>query len=471
MKTEKHVGGEKEKKMKTKNSSFGKAFLSKKRFALAEIAVVLCSLFLVALPAVAAQEQNLGIQEVSASAITTASEDDYVLGIYGNANEDDTIDMGDVVYTKLAIFGKKPKTELCDAKYDGRINVLDVIQTKLIILGKEKELTVIDSADRIVTVKKPVERLVVTWRGQLEILRLIKVGKDRVVGVESYIQHEDFKIYFAEYQDKPAIGMVWSPDGEAILTLRPDIVFLFPGSRGTIDVVADALESAGITVLRITGGSSDEKQAVKEVEMLGYIFDKEKEAKELIDWYGGITNSIKETVEKIPEEDKPKVYYEAHSRYKTIESAAHIAKTGGKSIFEGKPGWVEVDPEEVVTRNPDIIIKTKAGIGGFGTDDITEFEEIRDELMSRSELQDVSAVKTGKVYVVSNYLESWMWGSGFRGFIRQAYQTKWFNPTHFEDLDPKVIHQEYLTRFQGLDIDLDEKGVFVYHPEEHPDGK
>jgi iron complex transport system substrate-binding protein len=27
-----------------------------------------------------------------------------------------------------------------------------------------------------------------------------------------------------------------------------------------------------------------------------------------------------------------------------------------------------------------------------------------------------------------------------------------------------MIHQEYLTRFQGLDIDLDEKGVFVYPP-------
>jgi iron complex transport system substrate-binding protein len=38
------------------------------------------------------------------------------------------------------------------------------------------------------------------------------------------------------------------------------------------------------------------------------------------------------------------------------------------------------------------------------------------------------------------------------------------------DIEPKATHQEYLTRFQGLDIDLDKKGVFVYHPEEHPDG-
>jgi ABC-type Fe3+-hydroxamate transport system substrate-binding protein len=132
----------------------------KKMIVMVEIAIVLCSLFLVAIPAIAADQTT---QKASASEVTAASAiyEPGPLDIYGNANEDDTIDMGDVIYTKLAIFGKKPKTELCDAKYDGRINVLDVIQTKLIILGKEKELTIVDSADRIVTVKKPVERVIV----------------------------------------------------------------------------------------------------------------------------------------------------------------------------------------------------------------------------------------------------------------------------------------------------------------------
>ena len=64
--------------MKTKN----------KILALVEIAIVLCSMFFVAIPAIAAEQT---MQEVSTSAntITTASEDDYVLGVYGNANEDD----------------------------------------------------------------------------------------------------------------------------------------------------------------------------------------------------------------------------------------------------------------------------------------------------------------------------------------------------------------------------------------------
>ena len=447
----KKLGGEKKKKMKTK----------KKIVAMAEIAIVLCSLFLVAtLPAIAADQ-------TTQKAITTASEDEYVLDIYGNANEDDTIDMGDVVYTKLAIFGKKPKTELCDAKYDGRINVLDVIQTKLIILGKEKELTLVDFMDKIVTVKKPIERLVVTWRGQLEIPRSLKIEPDRVVGVETYIQQSEYITFFAEYQDKPTVGYIWGPDGEAILSLNPDCVFLVASSRRPrVDVVADVLESAGITVFRVYGGVYGERIA-EEAKKLGYILDKEAEAEEFIDFYEGVVNSIKEEVENIPEEDKPKVYFES-SRYKTPnERCSHIAKTGGNDIFEGKSG--AVDPEAVARLNPDIIVLS-SGIGGLATDDTTEFEEIRDELMSRPELQKVTAVKTGKVYVLSSFITGWGSKSGCRSFVQDAYMAKWFNPTYFEELDPKAIHQEYLTRFQGLDFDLDKHGVYVYHPEEHPDG-
>ena len=45
-----------------------------------------------------------------------------------------------------------------------------------------------------------------------------------------------------------------------------------------------------------------------------------------------------------------------------------------------------------------------------------------------------------------------------------AYCAKWFHPDLFEDFDPQAIHQEYLDRFQRLDFDVSEHGVFVYPP-------
>ena len=90
--------------------------------------------------------------------------------------------------------------------------------------------------------------------------------------------------------------------------------------------------------------------------------------------------------------------------------------------------------------------------------------------MSRPELQNVAAVNTGRVYVMSVYVTGTGPCHGGRDFVQEAYFAKWFNPARFTDFDPQAVHQEYLTEFQGLNWDLDEHGVYVYHPEEHPDG-
>ena len=445
-----------------------------KILALVEIAVVLCSVLLVALPAIATEQTS---QEVSASAstTTTASEGDYVLEIYGNANEDDTIDMRDLTYVKLIFFGKKPEAELADAKYDGKINPLDFIQIKLIIVGKEKEITIVDSMEKIVTVKKPIKRVVTGLRYTLEYLRAIKVPEDKIVGVPS--TSVDYDIYFAEYKDKPRIGSAWTHDCEAILHLHPDVVFLIasPGLRGSasVDQTSDVLESAGITVIRLWSGVQA-REIVEETKKLGYIFDRRDEAEEFLDWYKGIMNSIKEKAKDIPEDDKPKVYYEGTKPYSTYPY--HIEATGGKDIFEGMSG--NIDPEAVIERNPDIIVRITSctcmgdEVTGYSlyAEDTAGIEGARKEIISRPELQNVKAVKTGRVYVISGYLSGSGPQSGPRYFLQLVYNAKWFHSELFEDLDPKAIHQEYLTRFQGLDIDLDKKGVFVYHPEEHPGG-
>ena len=428
----KNLGGEKKKKMKTK----------KKMIALVEIVIVLCSVFLVTtLPGIAAGQNQ------------------ETLGIYGNANEDDTIDMGDVVYTKLAIFGKKAKTELCDAKYDGRINVLDVIQTKLIILGKEKELTIIDTKDRIVMVNKPIRRIIAHSCGPLEILRTLKVPKDITVGRFSQFDPS----FFPEFSELPSVGSMWNPDIEEILNLHPDTVILFGTGHADLDPAQDVLESAGITVLRFNCQTPEIHR--EEVEKLGYIFDKEEEAEEYLDWRDKILNSVKEKAKKLQEGDKPKVYYESSGSYTAYASThilQHVTMAGGKYLFPEVKG--SVDPEAVIEQNPDIIVKRVWKVGGYDVDadNTAELEEIRGEIISRPELQNVKAVKDGRVYIVTAHLLSSLPPSGCRRFVSVAYFAKWFHPELFEDLNPKAVHQEYLTRFQGLDIDLDKQGVFAY---------
>ena len=438
--------------MKTKN----------KTLALVEIAVVLCSVFLVALPVISAEQTTQGVSAIT----TTASEDDYVLDIYGNANEDDTIDMRDVTYTKLVIFGKKPETELADAYYDDEVDVLDVVQVKLIILGRESELTVVDSADRTVTVRKPVKRMVIANHNIVETGRSLSVDKDRIVGVgETTIKRD---IFFPEYSDCPDVGSSYHPDIEKVLSLHPDVVFLRAYRSIDLDKAQEDIEDAGITVLRFACYRPE--TYVEETEKLGYIFGKREEAAEFLEFYEGFLNTIEERVEEIPDEKRPKVYFE-YKTYKTVgEGAGYHQKlemAGGNNIFGDLSGYFYVDKEEVIRLDPEIIVRD-VGYGitaGYSTDDITVLSDVWGDFMNpndpdyRPELAEVTAVKSGSVYTIAEDILG-----GVKHVIGVGYMAKWFHSELFEDLDPQAIHQEYLTKFQRLDYDLDEHGVFVFPP-------
>ena len=438
--------------MKTKN----------KMIAMAEIAIVLCSLFLVALPAIAAEQST---QEVSAKTITTASEDDYVLGVYGNANEDDTIDMRDLTYVKLIFFGKKPETELADAKFDGKINPLDFIQTKLIIVGKERELTIVDGSGETVTVEKPVERIIVLMRDSADVLRALDAD-DEIVGVTKHIQDEN--VYYPELSTLPSVGASWGKlDYEAVLNLNPDVVMAFAAGY------VDEEKLPGVTVLFL--GLRFPEHFIEGVQKLGYILDKKEEAKEFIKWYEGWGNEIESRTVVLSDGEKPRVFnwafFKPGGGYMTVSRDNRIhqmcATAGGKDIAEDLPYtsvWITVDAEWVIEQNPSIIVAQAYSAYtpcGYGMEDSSEMASSRADILNRPELGKVIAVESESVYMM-DFLNLASSGSGC--LVGTAYMAKWFHPDLFEDLDPRAIHQEYLTRFQHLDYDLDKHGVFVYPP-------
>jgi iron complex transport system substrate-binding protein len=456
--------------MKRRESSFGNAFLKpfcfakaftentswKKRFTLVEIVLVLCSLFLVALPVT----------------VIAAEEDDYVLGIYGNANEDDTIDMRDLTYEKLIFFGKKSETELADAKYDSEINPLDFIQIKLIIVGKEKEITIVDkissysalegqTKERIVTVKKPVNRIIVTWLDSAQILRALNAA-DKIVGVATQIK--DRPPLYPELSRLPSIGSDRIPDFEEILNLQPDIIL--PGMGGYYK--EEYIEKTpGITVVYLSLISWEDY--VQSVTKIGYIIDRRDEAEKFLKWRESGLNKIKERTEGLSEDAKPRVLLLSHLKpggpYKIWAEYNRYAVTcaiaGGKTIRpEGSPGQSSVvDPEWVMEQNPDIIFADTLGIKhGYITDDPSEMAAFREDIMNRPELAKSTAVKNGAVYLCSGDVARDVSG----GLILGLYMVKCFHPDLFKDLDPKAIHQEYLTRFQHIDFNVYEDGLFVY---------
>ncbi len=440
--------------METKKGSFGKPFLSR-RFVV--IAFALCSLFLVAVPVVAA-------------------EDDFVLGVYGNANEDDTIDMRDLTYVKLIFFGEKQETELADAKYDGKIDPLDFVQIKLVIVGKEKELTFIDSADKVLTVHMPVERIVVASCGEHpEALRILD-AMDRVVGVSGELLNEDYsKVFYPEFHGLASIGKEESVDYEAIHSLDPDVVLTYSFNVEAYQEFEANLPGVVVIGLDFYKGET----MFQEMRTLGYILENREKAQKYINFVEGYENAIKEKVETLPEAEYPKVFVTGSSAggWKTWNKnggpAYHIRAAGGKNIAEDLTGTLtgllDVDPEFVIAENPEVIVRLAGWDrgGGYGSDDPSELREVREEIMTRLGMEHVDAVENGKVYVLTYDIT---YHPGM--IVALAYLHKWFYPELFKDLDPQAIHQEYLNEFhETLGWNVYEHGVFVYHPEQHPDGR
>ena len=391
-----------------------------------------------------------------------AAASDNTLSIFGNANEDDTINMQDVTYTELIILEYRDATELADAKYDGEIDILDMTQIALIILGREKELTLIDSADRIVTVNKPVKRIVVLTYPDAEAIKIVK-AEERVVGVSSDIKAR--KTFFPELSILPSAGVTSNPDLERIIELNPDIIF-----TGKLKSMGANLEDKLPETIPVTCWDMGRLEVMtKNIRMLGYILGNTEDAREFCTFYQEyIDETIGARVSEIPESDRERVYIEHCKDYRAFAtgSSGHeiCVAAGGVNIAADLPRFsekpiAEVDQEWLIEENPDLIVKVvccKSGLCGYGEDDPEAMGQERERIMSRLGWGGMTAVAENRTYLIDMDLVG-----STANFVGATYMAKWLYPDLFEDLDPEAFHQEYLTRFQRLDYDLNGNGVFV----------
>lgn len=406
---------------------------------------------------------GLVITVVLLTCVPVSAASDYTLGIFGNANEDKTVNRDDVEYTERIVLGLDDQTQLANARYDDRINILDVTQIELIILGEEKELTFLDDHvtdnypnGKPVTIKKPVERMIVLSTYATEAVRSLK-STDRIVGVPTYTvtQHA---LFFPELVELPTIGSGFEPDIEKVIELEPDMILAYATSPKPEEFEDKLPES--ITVVHLDFTRAD--LMIEDFAKLGYILGKRDEAEEIADFYREFDSSINEQIGKLSEDEKPGVYIESiwnsESEYKAIgknsgtDNAVTIA--GGVNIADFD-GYKTIDAEWVITQDPDVIIaQVFTGMGcGYEHDDPSGLKAVRESIMNRPELAEVTAVKDGKVYCISIQVTTKP-----RYFVGIAYLIKWFHPELFEDLDPEAVNEEYLERFQGVPY----QGIYVY---------
>jgi len=401
--------------------------------------------------------------------VLPAAASDFTLDIFGNTNEDDTINIQDVTYTEKIVLEYKDETKLADAKYDGEIDILDVTQIELIMLGEEKELTFIDDMYDVITVQKPINRIVLIegYAALYETWRALDID-DKVVGINArYTEPGGARYserYYPELITKQCVGSTKEPDIEQIISLAPDILYIDWGPMyGIKPKIAEVIPNLPVICMDITDANFT-RNTIK----TGYIFDKRKEAGEYINWRNNWKNTIEELTAELPDDERPIVFLSSYMPEITEFSIRGgprydplIIGAGGKSISEGMTPFVKVDAEWILERNPDIIIFT-AGVVycGYDFDDPSELADLYKNFMNRPEFKQVNAIKNKKVYFIN--LPHLLYG-GASGTITEAYFAKWMQPDLTTDIHPQQIHQEFL-EFQGLDLSLNQHAVFVYPP-------
>jgi len=394
--------------------------------------------------------------------LVPAGASDFTLEVFGNANMDDTIDELDVEYVQGIIDGTNEVTELADANYDGEVDGDDISQIELIINGNENELTILDSAERTVTIPKPVEKIVVLWKNPTEEIRALG-AVDRIVGIDvdtaGQTGYMGGPLFFPELMDVPVVGSSDDPDYEVIIDLDPDVVIMLATYPPLPDEVQDMLEPAGIKVVGLDFYRVD--VFYKELAILGYILDTESEAEEYIDFFQSWTDRVGEVVEDLEPDEKKTVYYEAVAKYGTygghygsgIPEAVRTA--GGIYLYDDiESQSVDVDPEDLVERNPDVIFKlANVGDGGYSLTNTSELKEVKDEITSRPEISLVTALKNNDIYVINMGVSG-----GARKLFAPVFVAKCLYPDKFEDLDPYDFINEYLETWQGIPY----QGVYIY---------
>ncbi|MCL5877437.1 MAG: ABC transporter substrate-binding protein [Candidatus Bathyarchaeota archaeon] len=284
-----------------------------------------------------------------------------------------------------------------------------------------------------VNVTLPVNRIVSITSGVTEIIYAIGAG-DKVVGRDSYSVFSDAVLQVPIVAQSSA-----SPNTELIVELKPDLII---ADTMLSNSTKAALEQyLGVPVLIQSATQSD--LVVPLVKALGAVLEKEQTAQELVNFMNGITNLVADRLKNLSDSQKPLVYYEWNKAWYSCSSLGlphqMMLDAGGINLAaNGTVTYPTLSPEYVFERNPDIIVR----ILSDKAHNITDFQVLRQELMTRTGLVGTKAVQNEGVYILSSALRT-----GIRNPLGLLTMAEWFHPDLFIDVDPVALHTEMIQTF------------------------
>jgi iron complex transport system substrate-binding protein len=311
--------------------------------------------------------------------------------------------------------------------------------------------TAFDGNDAEVTINLPVERVVSLNGGLTELLCALGY-EDVIVGRDATSTSPPYIL------DVPIVAeSSYAPNVELILEVEPDLLFADSMLPYNTEVY-NQLIAAGIPVF-IADTSDPQPAAHSNTTVIDFscalmtkiaaLLGDMDAATDYIDYVQYYNALVKERLENLTIDDRPKVCLEWYQPYQTFVTPG-LDNAGGINIAENQTEYAPIlSPEFVVEQNPDIIIRAISS----NEHDEADFIAMRDEIMSRPELSDITAVQTGQVYIYDFAARG-----GIRCVVGYLYWAKWCQPDLFEDIDIPAINAEISQTFLGTET----TGVYGY---------
>jgi iron complex transport system substrate-binding protein len=337
-----------------------------------------------------------------------------------------------------------------------RLCLFRLLLAALVLPAAAEARAVTDQLGRTVTLPAEVHRVVALQHQSLDII--VELGAaDRLVGV---LRKWDSLIpglgrLVPRLASLPTPGDLTSVNIEALLQLRPDVVF---ATNYAPAGMLDKIEAAGVPVVAIslstaTGGQrgklnpsfADDDRAYADgltqgVELIGEVLGRKPQADALLKAAFAGRKLVESRVAGIPAGQRVRLYMAnpdlttyGHGKY----TGVIMARSGGINVARDISGFSKVSIEQVLGWNPQVV---------FVQD---RYAPLAAQIRADPVWQTIDAVRTGRVYVTPEYVKPWGYPLPEALALGELWMAKKLYPARFADIDMQTAADRFYRAFYG----------------------
>ncbi|MCQ2069938.1 MAG: ABC transporter substrate-binding protein, partial [archaeon] len=287
-----------------------------------------------------------------------ATIDSAKLKVFGNVDGNEVIDSNDLAQIQLYV-AVGLSADLCpmaDANQDGKIDNADVEVIEKIIAGESTVVYHINYHDadgngtmdlEIVSTKYPISSAIMTGSANSFMLTYLLGILDEIKGA-SYGSTNDKALYGSNYLDTSktvklgtSSSSITFEDGKAgssDVIAKEHVTAVISDWNRTYITNEAAFEGANVDVVRVAAASVDPNVYTHSILLLGFLFQKEEKAQQLLALYNKVFESIDEALAGLSDEQIVKAVASSMTGYISSGESdyqAVVAAAGAKFGLEG----------------------------------------------------------------------------------------------------------------------------------------